>query len=577
MRQVTKINIFISSPADVLPERQAAIRVVERLNRMVSFREHFLLQPILYEDFPPMIGAGAQSTVNKYIDFESIHIFVSIFHDRMGTPFIDEKNKQRYQSGSEYEFIQAYENRRCHSLPHILLYRKKGKSEDTSQKHLVDKFFSQFEGENPIYQGLYKIFYATDEFEKQLFHDLEYILAGIPRLHGESISRRDHIEESRRIDAALPKELQLGHPTELWAQILLPESIGFRDILPAFTKLGDIITKQDVRASRMSTAFPIDPASGSVLPQLLQIHLNAPDFDIPEKMQLIELKSGQDSPLLLFHLIPRQTASTACVSVIIKSKSIEGEYWIVLGSISLHCSIVTAAQKNISKIFSLLSLNLSNQSNPSMDIGVRAEDLMPQVAAEKTSRQGLLYSKKVIDLSRYRVVLTRKQTQFWAILLFNPDDVSSEIDFCQIMKNEFMLYDEFCLITFLPVAEGLLHLSGNLDPIESDQELIKAYNNIFRRIVGRILNELGISSIRHAERLGLRQLPLPGLLFFKDLDSPPLRFMPFDGDIYIREICIKAESESKYDLPYVTLRQLLVPIFGGVDEDIHIQAGNFLV
>jgi hypothetical protein len=38
-KPILRLNIFISSPGDVSPEREAVLRVIERLNRLAGTRE----------------------------------------------------------------------------------------------------------------------------------------------------------------------------------------------------------------------------------------------------------------------------------------------------------------------------------------------------------------------------------------------------------------------------------------------------------------------------------------------------------------------------------------------------------
>src|SRR6266568_2376121 len=116
-----KIDVFISSPGDVSEERHIVKRVINRCNRVHSIAE-------------------------------------------------------RFQSGTEYEFVDAYRHNQKHGKPYILMYRglKPFPPEtDPEQLRAVEAFFKRFEGEHAEFKGLYKTYRSSEEFEDMLFHDID--------------------------------------------------------------------------------------------------------------------------------------------------------------------------------------------------------------------------------------------------------------------------------------------------------------------------------------------------------------------------------------------------------------------
>lgn len=176
-----RIEVFISSPGDVSEERRIAKCVIERFNRMHSFAERYVLRPLAYEDSTPAeVGNRPQTIVDRrMIKAGSSDLFICILWRRMGTPLIHEETGARFQSGTEYEFLDAYHNNQAHGKPYILLYRgmKPSPEAEPEQLRVIEDFFKRFEGELAEFKGLYKIYRSNEAFETMLFDDIEAALS----------------------------------------------------------------------------------------------------------------------------------------------------------------------------------------------------------------------------------------------------------------------------------------------------------------------------------------------------------------------------------------------------------------
>ena len=173
-----KINVFISSPGDVSEERHIVKRVIERCNRVHSIAERYVLRPLAYEESAPAeVGQRPQIIVDRHMmNAGSSDLFICIFGHRMGTPVTLEETGERFQSGTEYEFADAYRHNQRHGKPYILLYRGlKPFPPETEPEQLraVEAFFKRFEGEHAEFKGLYKAYRSNEEFEDMLFHDID--------------------------------------------------------------------------------------------------------------------------------------------------------------------------------------------------------------------------------------------------------------------------------------------------------------------------------------------------------------------------------------------------------------------
>jgi len=164
-----KIEVFISSPGDVSEERHIVKRVIDRCNRVHSIAERYVLRPLAYEQSAPAeIGQGPQIIVDRHMKAGSSDLFICIFGHRMGTPVTLEETGERFQSGTEYEFVDAYRHNQRHGKPYILLYRGlKPFPPETDPEELkaVEAFFKRFEGEHAEFKGLYKAYRSNEEFE----------------------------------------------------------------------------------------------------------------------------------------------------------------------------------------------------------------------------------------------------------------------------------------------------------------------------------------------------------------------------------------------------------------------------
>jgi WD40 repeat protein len=172
-----KLYIFISSPSDVWDERDVAHNVIDRLQEMPHIQDRFVLNALDYRKrVPPAVGQPPQKTVDNYMKKpEESDIFICFFGRRFGTPL----EGGSFNSGTEYEFFNAYEACKTGGEPHILLYRgikPPSVDEDRNQLNHVNEFFQKFVGPEAIIKGLYSEYHSIDDFALRLEKDLHRIL-----------------------------------------------------------------------------------------------------------------------------------------------------------------------------------------------------------------------------------------------------------------------------------------------------------------------------------------------------------------------------------------------------------------
>lgn len=364
--KVIRVDIFVSSPSDLLEERKIIRRVIEKLNRS-SLRDSYFLMPLLYEDeVPPEIGEEAQVIVDRYMEVKNSYILISLLWTRMGTPFTIIETNERYESGTQYEILKGYENFQINGQPHILLYKKEkdNPSADPLQKEKVEKFFSDFIGDPPKIKGLFAKFNDAIEFEEKIEDHLFKLLKSYPPQSKDSLwmDVLEFKEEPRRIDAAMPRQTAVGENTPVQVMICLPNSDGLKTLLPEATEGKYEIEKRDVRAGGLTIAYPIDQKTGRLRSVFATIEIDAPDFKIKNNSIKIQLAPGSDSGQITFDLIPLYSRKYSMVIVRLKCNALDGSE-IECGSVVLYTVIKgTRAQLSSSIIWDLVSRSLMRAS-----------------------------------------------------------------------------------------------------------------------------------------------------------------------------------------------------------------------
>ena len=194
------IRIFVSSPSDVVDERDRARQVIENLRRRYAGRLE--LEPILWEDLPLQADMSFQEGIDLIISERGVDIAVFLFWARLGSPtgpLITDRDGNSYQSGTEREFdlmMQARQQSQAESggaRPDILVYtrsdeasfeeRLRGKPvgeirELIEQKLLVESFIeAEFEdGTNSTNVRAYHSYDRPQVFANRLRVHLDQLL-----------------------------------------------------------------------------------------------------------------------------------------------------------------------------------------------------------------------------------------------------------------------------------------------------------------------------------------------------------------------------------------------------------------
>ena len=187
------IKIFISSPGDVLYERQIAKRVISKLGKELA--SSVKLEALLWEDMPLQVTTSFQEGIDQIANAKIVDIAVFILWSRLGSPLdktFVKSDGSYYKSGTEYEFEMMYVANQKSGTPSILAYIKNapitevltkssvtidfeelGKQQKEAQKFIREKFYDP---ETKTTYGAYHQFEESSTFEQKLTEHLRHLI-----------------------------------------------------------------------------------------------------------------------------------------------------------------------------------------------------------------------------------------------------------------------------------------------------------------------------------------------------------------------------------------------------------------
>ncbi|MEW6996586.1 response regulator [Colwelliaceae bacterium BS250] len=185
--QVPKLKVFISSPGDVIAERQLARTIINELNHELADRVNIV--PIFWEDEPLLASDTFQAQIAPAKDCD---IYLGIFWSRLGSKLpntITREDGSYYASGSEYEFEDALSGYKESGFPQMLIYRKTSQVTVSlenreqvmaclQQKEMVEDFIQKWfmTADKESYSGAFHNFYEPENFTLMLTKHLKKLV-----------------------------------------------------------------------------------------------------------------------------------------------------------------------------------------------------------------------------------------------------------------------------------------------------------------------------------------------------------------------------------------------------------------
>ncbi len=166
--QLPVVTVFISSPADVIDERNKVRDILQHLQE-TEFADKLVIRAIFWEDNALVATQNYQDQIPSSTD---VDIFIAILWSRLGTPLDPEKYQndegKQYSSGTEYEIEQALTSHnnspdeakspqiyifRNTSEPHIPLEPREVSEERRAQYYALGDFLKKLEF-HPTYKEI---------------------------------------------------------------------------------------------------------------------------------------------------------------------------------------------------------------------------------------------------------------------------------------------------------------------------------------------------------------------------------------------------------------------------------------
>jgi DNA-binding winged helix-turn-helix (wHTH) protein len=221
------LRIFLGSPSDVQQERGIAYDVINDVEEILKIlKQHKLanfvkpLSALGWEKVPPNYGVPNRVILDKF-PIEESDIFIFILWERFGTPpRTSGAGGKYYSSGTEQEFIEAYELRRNNpnGRPIIMLYRKTDDSslqaKDTRQLRQfsrVRRFFEECEPGRKYSTLVYE--FKANEFEIML---RKHLLDNILNLYRDL--EQEKAIESKQERSVQDESIPDGQATLTWLE-----------------------------------------------------------------------------------------------------------------------------------------------------------------------------------------------------------------------------------------------------------------------------------------------------------------------------------------------------------------------
>ena len=118
-----KFKLFVSSPGDLLPEREVVQRVVARINGDYLGVLHIAV--LRWEEKSYSARSGFQSQIEEA---SSCDLVIAMLHQRMGTPLPTDVARRddgsAYESGTAYEIETSLVRAQTHGAPQLYMFRK---------------------------------------------------------------------------------------------------------------------------------------------------------------------------------------------------------------------------------------------------------------------------------------------------------------------------------------------------------------------------------------------------------------------------------------------------------------------
>lgn len=248
-RTSTIVQVFVASPSDVQPEREALETLISELNGTWSFTTGLMFELVRWETHvTPAMGNDGQSVINEQIG-DSYDVFIGILWGRFGTP------TPRAMSGTLEEFERAYSRLQAgESGPAIMFYFKEAAIPvpkiDPTQIESVQNFRASLSD-----KGLYATFDDLAGFQTSVRAHLSLLAQRFARQHPQ-VRAKGANQDAEMLTTGLSQEDELGllDYVEI-CEARIEDMVATMDVISdATARIGGRFEEHTAEMSRMMAA-----------------------------------------------------------------------------------------------------------------------------------------------------------------------------------------------------------------------------------------------------------------------------------------------------------------------------------
>lgn len=190
--KVKTVRIFVSSPGDVVAEREKVEEILGWLQ--VEFSGQLKLEPYFWENEAMGAHTDFQSQIEPPSKFD---IFICLLFSRLGTQLHPGLHRKAdgggYASGTEYELLDALEGHRLRGAPEVLIYKREGSPVIPAEpKEERERIAAQYDA-------------LKDFYEKFTKKDGHYVVANNSYSNLEDFELKFQKQMRKKLESYVPK------------------------------------------------------------------------------------------------------------------------------------------------------------------------------------------------------------------------------------------------------------------------------------------------------------------------------------------------------------------------------------
>lgn len=256
-RSETVVSVFVASPADVSPERDALEHIVSELNRSWSQTLNLRFELIRWESNAyPGIGDYPQEVINRQVGLD-YDVLIAIFWSKVGTP------TARAESGTIEEINNAYEKYlRDKDSIDILIYFKDEAIPPSKMDPVQLQNISDLKRMIGDRGALYWSFDSTEDFEQKVRGHLSRVAQEWSKKlkHTPSYENGGSVEHIEETEDGLEEEFGILDYLEVYEQESARMNLAISKMSDATERIGKQFSEKLAEVERLkSFNGTIDP------------------------------------------------------------------------------------------------------------------------------------------------------------------------------------------------------------------------------------------------------------------------------------------------------------------------------